>query len=234
VSVAYLVSDIQDRFRTRCALPAFTTQTNVTTADALSLVQESIRRLSGIMSDLSEEAYFATTATLTTSDGIPVVSLPTNFDKLLSPPAWLRTGRPPVNLEEANLEDVGPTDTLLNWDTRLPRYRITANVIEFFPTPQTVESVGVRYSTGLFPTVAGDTVYMGLGWDEWVVLDCCCKVRLRQDKDPSPYQLERGKIEQEILRQARKRDRAGFKQPRDVRGSRKLLDWWPDYGWWRI
>lgn len=237
MSVPFLVSEIQERFRFRCALPAFASDTNVTTADALTLVQESVRRLCGIMNDLSQEAYFATSADLVTTAGVPVVSLPTNFDKLLAPPCWVRSGQAPLHLFQADLQTVGPTDPLQSWLTQLPTYRLVGNTLEFFPTPQSVETVNVRYSTGLFPTSAGDTVFMQLGWDEWVVLDCCKKVRERQEKDTQQFAIELLQVQQEIVRQAHRRDRAGYGQPRDVRSPRS--DWWGrgwayDWGWWRL
>ena len=227
MSIAIAVQDIVNRVAYRCELPTFTVDTNTSSTDVLMLVQESTRRLSGIMGDLSDEAYFATTGTLATVANIPVVSVPANFGNLLGI-HWVQTDGTPVLLRQANQEEIGPSQTN-GWNNiEAPTYKLTANTIEFFPPPDSVETIKVRYTTGLFVTSLADTLQAALGWDTWVVLDVACVVRQRQDKDYSALSAEKGLIEREIRTQARRRDRAGFATVRDVRHEVSLQEqpWW--------
>lgn len=232
MSVGHLVSALQERVRFRCALPAFSADTNVTTSDALIIVQESVRRLCGLMAEHNPDAYFATSTTLTTTNGVSTCSLPLNFTNLLSI-HWDRGNgwAPPIRL--ANVEDVRPVDSGLGWEACEPKYRFLGNQLEFVPIPRAAHSVLLRYSTGLFPTAASDTVYLELGWDEWVVLDCCCKVRQRQEKDYSDFAAEREKIQREIDAHAR-RDRVGIAQTRDVSSNYAEDPLVRDSYWWRL
>lgn len=232
MSVGHTVSSLQERVRFRCALPAFDANTNVTTSDILTIVQESVRELSAMMAEHSPEAYFATSTVLSTTAGVSTVSLPLSFTKLLSI-HWDRDdGYPPPPIRRANVEHQWGVDTGLNWDTSFPEYRFLGNQLEFYPTPQKVHTVPIRYSTGLFPASAGDTVFLELGWDEWVVLDCCCKIRQRQEKDYGDFAAERAMKQQLIERRAR-RDRVGVNQTRDVRRS-DLLHSRLDAEWWKL
>lgn len=230
MSVAHLVSSLQERVRFRCALPAFTADTNVTTADILLLVQESVRELCGLMAEFNPDAYFATTSDLATTANVASVALPTSFTKLLQI-HWKKSASETIPLRLANLEDVGLLTPTLDWVNKWPAYRLEANTLEFFPTPKAVYTVAVRYSTGLFPTAAGDTLQLELGWDEWVVLDCCCKVRQRQEKAYSEFAGERTDKEMKIKDRAR-RDRVGYAQTRDVSREAEWKD--PAGDWWRL
>jgi len=225
--IGHTVSSLQERVRFRCALPAFTANTNVTTADALSLVQESVRKLCGLMAEFNPEAYFATGTTLTTTSGVSTCSLPLNFTKLLTL-HWDRGNGWQIPIRLATVEDQWPSDSVYSWENLRPMYRFLGNQLEFYPTPRAVHDVALRYSTGLFPTAAADTVFLELGWDEWVVLDCCCKVRQRQEKGYAEFAGERSTIEQQIRDQAR-RDRVGVAQTRDVQADNRearALEWW--------
>lgn len=227
MSVPFLVSDIIERTRVRCALPAFTADTNISTSDILTLVQESARALSGLLD--RSDWYFATTAQLNTLAGIAVVSLPTNFASLLQL-HWDKGDGQMVPIGLANLEDVKPSDGVLNWQTTCPEYRLSGNTLEFFPTPDQVYDLVCRYTTGIFITTAADTLFGQVGWDEWVLYDCCCKIRQAQDKDYSSFAAERAQKLEDI--RGKRRDRAGVTTVRDVRAtSRETLA--QPWAWWK-
>lgn len=234
MSVPFLVSDIQAAIVFRADLPTPDANTNVSTGDMLILVQESARRLTGQLNDISPEGYFNTTATLTTTANVPIVSLPASFDKLIQI-HWVKTDGTTVELDLAALDEVGPTSSTANgWDTyTVPKYRVTANTIEFFPKPTTVESIVVRYSTGMTVTSAADTLQAQNGWDEWIVLDACCKIRQRQGKDYSEFAAEKQLIQREIIKQAKRRDRHGIPRMRDAYKHDPYLDLGINAPWWR-
>jgi hypothetical protein len=219
MSVAFVVSDIQDRIKFRCDLPTFTTETNVTIADALTLVKESARRLSGLIGHASDEAFFVTTETVATVADLEYASLPAGLG-LVTGVHWLRGTNDPVPLRQATQEDMVPGVTN-GWTRITPTYRIQGQTIEFWPTPQDVYSVRLRYSTGVDVISTSTTIYGQYGWDTWIVLDCCCTIRQRQDKDYSAFAAEKGLVEREILKHARRRDRVGVPTARDMRSG----DW---------
>ena len=227
MGVSFLVSDIQERVRVRCGLPAYTANTNVTTAMILSMVQESARDLSAIVNE--SDWYFATKTNPTTAANVATVALPANFGKLLSL-SWVKSSNQVLKLDPANLEEVRPGVAGATWETRIPEYRLAADAIEFFPTPTAVYNLELRYTTGMVVASAGDTLVGQNGWDTWIVYNCCCIVRERQEKEHSDFERARDKKLVEIQLSA-KRDPNGIKQPRDVR-SGPAYD--PTDPWWRF
>lgn len=227
MSVAFAVSDIIERVRVRADLPVFTSQTNITDATVLSMVQESARDLSALMAE--QDWFFVTSTQLTTTPTVPYVSLPTGLGQLQRV-AWLKDGTTDIPLVRATLEDTdqAPART---WDTLIPRYRLAGNLLELFPTPQAAYALDVRYSTGAFIATAADTLFGHLGWDTWIVYNICCIVRQRQEKDYSAFAGERSAKLEEIRATAR-RDRGGVSRPRNVRGQRGVLGM--PQRWWKL
>lgn len=211
----------------RCDLPTFSTNTKITSAMILAMVQESARDLSGILDD--QEWYFVTTAQVSTTAGVPFVSLPQNF-AAMQRLCWQKSAQTVVDLNVANLDRVHPLANGQTWQTCIPEYRITGNTIEFFPTPDAVYALELRYSTGAFIASAADTLMGHVGWDTWIVYNCCCIVKQRSGEEYSAFAAERANTEAQIKN--KRRDRTGIVQPRDVRQCPSPWDW--DYGWWRL
>lgn len=226
MAVPFAVTDLQERVRVRCGLPAFTTNTNITTAMILNMVQESARDLSGLLNE--QDWYFVTSASLATLANVPFVSLPTNFAQLLRL-TWLRDTNWRYDMPLANLEQI-PGSPVMSWESCLPSYRLIGDTLTFYPTPQSVFDLELVYSTGAFVTSAADTLFGQVGWDTWIVYNCCCIVKQRQDEDYQNFAMERANKLGEIKQQ--RRDHAGVKRPRDVRGSYNGV--WPQsWQWWR-
>lgn len=228
MSVPFSVVDIQERVRVRCDLPTFTTNTKITTAMILAMVQESARDLSGIMNDA--EWYFVTTAQLNTVAGVPYVSLPLNF-AAMQRLCWQQSSNVVIELEPANMEYVHPTEAGLQWESCRPKYRLVGNTLEFFPTPQAVYALELRYSTGVFIASAADTLMGQVGWDTWIVYNCCCIVKQRSGEDYSAFAAERERIERKI--ENKRRDPNGVTQPRDMQGCADN-PFVRDAFWWRL
>lgn len=214
MSVLFPVTDLQERVRIRCGLPAFSANSNVTDAMILSILQESCRDLANIMSGL--DWYFVTTSNLVTVANNPLVSLPANF-AALQHLVWIKSSTQKLPLNTANLEDVRPAVSSETWESKTPQYRITGQSLEFFPTPTSVYNLEARYSTGSFITSSADTYVAHLGWDTWVVYNACSIVCEHQEKDDSAFLAKRDRKLIEIM-SASKRDKNAIVQPRDVRG----------------
>lgn len=229
MAVPFAVTDIQERVRVRCDLPVFTTNTKVTTATILAMVQESARDLSGIMDD--RDWHFVTTSALATVAGVPMVSLPTNFATLLRL-CWQKSASEVIPLNEANLEDMHPVESGWTWDIKRPGYRIVGNTLEFFPTPTAVYALELRYSSGMFVASAADTLMGQVGWDTWIVYNCCCIVKQRAGEDYSAFAAERDRAELRI--RDKRRDRTAVQQPRNVRDCDSDNPLVRDGRWWLL
>jgi hypothetical protein len=227
VSVLFPVTELQERVRIRCGLNAYSSESNITTAMILTILQESIRDLSAIVGDF--DWYFVTTSDVVTVANNPLVALPVNF-ATLQRVSWKKSAAEVIPLEAANLEDVHAPVAGDTWTARTPKYRLTQQSLEFFPTPTAVHTVEVRCSTGQFITSSADNFVGHLGWDTWVVYNACCIVAQRQEKEYSAFSVERDRKLAEILRSV-KRDKTGVAQPRDVRGTAESD---PAGEWWRL
>jgi hypothetical protein len=225
VAVPFLVTDIQERVRVRCGLPTFTANTNITIDMILSMVQESARDLSGLLNEM--DWYFVDNEPLTTTASVHSVSLPSNFAQLLRL-TWTRDANWIYDVPLANLEQV-PAASVLNWENCPPSYRLVGDALWFYPVPTAAYNLDMLYSTGAFLADASATLMGQVGWDTWIVYNCCCIVKQRQDEEYGAFAQERASKLLEIRGQ--RRDHAGVKQPRDVRYSGRGM--WPSWQWWR-
>lgn len=217
MSVSVLVSEVIERARQRCALPAFSATTFVTSTEVLDMVKASCQRLSAIVDEAWGENYFTTSGTLTTTAGLEYVSLPANFASLLRI-AWVKSDTDHVMLRAASVDDWSPS--VQTWDScGGPRYRITGNTIEFWPLPDDAHTLKIYYSTGIFITATTDTIQTRNGWDEWLVLDLRIKILDKYDQDWTGIAAMQAKVEHDIRAQLTTRDRGAVHQVRDLRGA---------------
>lgn len=221
MSMLVTVSDLQERFRVDCDLPAFTTETHVTTSNALDFVKRSAQKLAGLIQEAgASEQYLTLNTTLSTVADVPVVSLPANTADVIRV-ALVLDGDREVQLQVAPLDDWNPDQ--VNWDNNfIPWYRVIGATLTLFPTPTAVRSLRVYYTVGFTVTSTSDVLALRSNWDEYIVANCCVLVRNRQNKAGQEFLLERDNAERAIVRQL-KRDRAGVRQVRDLRN-----DWRPE------
>ncbi len=219
MSQSVAVSTIQSRVCTLCDLPAPTSDTSVTANAMLDLLKVSCSLLAGIVSsEYPGEMYFATSSTLTTVAGVPLVSTPSNFSDLLRL-TWQKSDSEEIPLLRATPE------TMRAWpeswgDSECTEiyYRFSGSAIELFPTPDAAYTLNIHYSTGLYPASTASTFIARDGWDQWITLQTCVLVRARQQKDATDFVMALEKLEAAIRRQI-KRDRYGVRQIRDLRGD---------------
>lgn len=221
-----LVSDIQERVRTLCDLPAYTTTTPITSAMILDYVTVSANLLGALVKEASSEMYFVSSSTLTTTAGVAFVSVPSGFADLLRL-SWQKSSSQDIPLDVADVDafDAYPQA----WGNRVPQYRLIGQTIQFYPTPDAAYTLNCYYSTGLRPTSASDSLVLRDGWDLWIGLQAAVFVRMRQQKEASDITAMLGKVESDLKRQLH-RDRFGPRQVRDLRGyAGRML---PRHGRW--
>jgi len=215
MSLLVAVSTLTERVRCDCNLPVYTTVTNVSSAQALEYIQRSAQQLAALIQESgADEQYLTLSTQLTTTAGIPTVSLPANTMDVVRL-AIVTSGTHEVQMEVASLDEWDPNNYV--WDTNaIPKYRVMGNTVTLFPTQGTARTINAYYTVGFTVTSTSDILALRNNWDEYIVADSCIRVRNRQDKDSTAFEKARGIAEQAIRKQL-KRDRAGIRQVRDVR-----------------
>lgn len=223
MGTAVLVSEIVQEAMVRLALPTtLSTTTFPKAAEALALVKYSARRLSGIIRRHDND-YFLTTGALVTVANTQTVALPANCSDLRQL-SWMRSATDRVPLEMASVDYMdAASEAGEAWDAA-PRYRLQGDNILFFPKPNAVYNLSVYYDTGLYVSATSDSMSCQPGWDEWMVLDVCVRVRQMEEISAADFIAERNKVEADIVRQAASRDRFSTHQVRDLWEGGDLLD----------
>lgn len=209
--------------RRRADLPEFSTTSVVTTADVLAMAIESAQRLSGIVRTSMGSDYFEVTSDVSTVSGQAYVALPTDCSRLLRA-SWVVGEDNVKDIQRAERWETNALTT--GWSSCVPKYRLRANGINFFPTPRSVETVRLHYDTGIIVTATTDTIAGEVGWREWLALDLCIKFRTAEEKDWQEFALLRTNVE-ELIRSLSPRDRAGISAVLDVDeyASRRIRPW---------
>lgn len=229
MSLLVTVAELEERVRVQCDLPAFTTDTHVTTAMILDFVKLSAQKLAGLIQEAgADEQYLTLSTSLATVADIPVVSLPANTADVIRL-AMVVGGDREVQMSIAPLDWWDPGPAFWIEPENVPMYRVLGNTITLFPTPTSVRTIRAYYTVGFTVTSTSDILALRSNWDEFIVQDCCVRARNRQNKDASEFRAERAEAEAAIRRQLL-RDRAGVHQVRDVRGvpydGRRRPGWW--------
>jgi len=79
------------------------------------------------------------------------------------------------------------------------RYIVLAGKIELLPTPNWTDTLRISYVISpLSLSNPTDTFDFKNGWQEWVILDVCCKVSAMKKEDPQVFMVMRGEVEERI------------------------------------
>lgn len=223
MGTAVLVSEIIQESMVRLALgTTLSTSTFPKAAEALALVKFSARRLSGIIRRLDSDYFLATTA-LTTTANQQHVALPSNFSDLRQL-SWMRSATDRVPLDMASVDEMDAASEAGEvWD-KAPRYRLSGDNILFFPKPSAVYNLSIYYDSGIYVTATSDSISCQPGWDEWMVLDVCARVRMMEEASAADFLTERAKVEADIVRQAGSRDRFRVHEVRDLWEGGETID----------
>ncbi len=151
------------------------------------------------------------------------VALPSNFSDLRQL-SWLRSATDRVPLDRASVDDMrAAAETSRSWDAA-PLYELQGDNILFFPTPNAVYNLSIYYDSGIYVTATSDSMSCQPGWDEWMVLDVCARVRMMEEVSAADFLAERAKVEADIVKQAMSRDRFQTHQVRDLWEGGEVID----------
>lgn len=231
MSILVQVSELIERSRLDCALPAYSTETLITSAAVLDYTKRSAQKLAALVQQHgADQQYLTLNTTLSTVAGVPTVSLPSNTLDVVRI-SMLTDGTNEVMLSPAPLDMWDPNPGLLSqMDWAVPMYSVQGNTITLYPTPTSVRTLRLYYTVGF--TVTDTTDYLALrpNWDEFIVNHTNILIRGRQEKEAGQFASLLSAAQDAIVSQV-KRDRAGPRQIRDVRCEwpgmgRRLGRWW--------
>jgi hypothetical protein len=231
MSVLIAVSELIERVRIDCALPTFTTETNVTSDMVLDYIERGAQKLAAlIQQNGADQQYLTLDTTLSVTANVATVSLPANTLDVIRI-GIITSGSDECMLEPAPVDLWNPNPGLMSqMDWIVPRYSIQGNTITLYPTPTTARTLHVYYTVGFTVTSTADILSLRPNWDEYIVNWANTLVRMRQEKDAGDFVFARKEAEAAIVSQL-KRDRAGPRQIRDVRAEwvgvgRRFGRWW--------
>lgn len=210
------ISTIQERVRQLCDLPAFTTDTPITSAAILDFAKLACTLLAGVVRERSSELLLGGSTQLTTSTGISLVSLsPIEAEDIIRI-SWLKSPSEEIPLRIADSDRMQAYPAA--WSGAEILYRPQGQAIELFPTPDDVYTLNFYYQGGIYITAAADTLTLRDAWDQWIALQMCILVRTRQQKDSSDFAAMLGMVDQTV-RTGLRRDRFAVRQIRDQRAT---------------
>lgn len=225
MATSFSVADIIADVARTANVPAFTTTTNVTTAQITYRLIQSARSLSALFRQkLGEDKDFINQATLTVQAGVGLASLPTDCGEV-NAVLWVRAASDWRLLESSIQDDLeeAQTDTLRAWrDYRNPKYDIQGNVLLFLPGSSVAETVVVYYTKHL--DLTGQTTFLQrLDADRWLTLDLVVWVLNAQGRHDHAqvFLQEKMLLESQLFAQNRTRDPNAVDTIRDTRGERQ-------------
>jgi hypothetical protein len=200
-----------------------------TDAEIQDNIQESATELYDLIVEAYGADYYIASTTLVTVANIKVVSLPTDFYKIVGLDVTYNGKNYALSqFEFANRNKYGD----LTWGAPecLPRYRIWQDHLYLAPTPKSVYSLLLHYVkrmqalTDTAPAVYFDGIN---GWEEYIVLDSAIKALLKDDLDPSALMARKAEISARIVRMAPTRDAANPTCFTDTMGGDvESILWW--------
>ena len=204
--------------------------THITDAEITRMLNQSIARLYGEISQRCEGDY-ATKVTITTASAVEAYALPNDFWRLSSiPPIGNLSGRQ-TTMRRWSTHDRGLLlDPVRSWSSARPVYYrlIASDQISFLPIPDGVYSVDVWYiPASPILVAAGDKFDGRNGWEEFVIIDAVIKCITKEEGDASVFAQEREMLRREINEQAASKDLADTERVQDVERAR-VHPW----AWW--
>ena len=209
-------------------VPPFAPTTNVTDAQALAWLQQSLESLQALNAQfLGEDKHHISSVTLRTQPGVNFVSLPSDaievFDVL-----WSRTPEAAYRLLPAESPYVLPlTVEPQTWECA-PRFRLEGVSLVLFPTPSLVYPLSVWYGQAYTAPLATSVVQGRLDWAQWLELDlgCKCLQRKRRAADLAEMTARRDALAAQLFAPGRRRMRAGPQRIQDVYALAAGRPWW--------
>lgn len=181
-------------------------------AEFNSYINASIKELYDLMISAYGNDYFANTTphVITTNSMDTFYALPADFYKLLGVDLVMGANRiiklRPFQFNERDKYQIGG-----QWSAVLgndgPRYKLTANKIQFAPYPAGSYTVNLWYiPVPAELTLDTDTMESLMGWEEYVIVDVCIKALNKADLNPSAFMAQKAELKHRIEKMKEDRD----------------------------
>lgn len=212
-----------------------------TPQELASMGSQSYKELYDIMIQKFGDDYFiANPFTYTTSGTIDTISqqstypLPPDFYKLARVEVALNPGDPNswVTLRQfdaiqANLWNFPNVYTFYGI-TNL-RYRLWGGNLNIVPIPSAGQTIRILYSPRPNQLInSTDTVDAISGWEEYIVVDMCIKMLVKEESDPTPFLVQKQALLKRIEEAAENRN---VGEPQTVSDSKLRNFAWSDDNW---
>lgn len=239
-----LVSALISRIRRRADFVSSTFLSDAN--DIVPWINQSHKELWELVQTVNGAAYFMLVGNVTASLSAEVTPLTgINFEKLLRVDVELDGTRVP--LRRANsLTDMFIDTSPQAWsDSADIRYHLegsTASVaptdivptLRIYPVPNANHVLRVYYvpTPKVIASSSIETIYTILTqWDEYIVVDCAAKAKIKADEDPSPLLVAKVEIKSRIENSAANWDRGQPGTVADIQstfgeGAATSRDWW--------
>jgi hypothetical protein len=209
-----LLTDVADRLD----VPAFGASTFVSSTTMTRWLNQSVRRFGQMLIDAYGAEYFVKSASISVVANTTSYALPSDYYQTVYMRVTLDGDTYGIRHADLDHLAIDPVDNY-GWGPGCrPAFRVQGGNVVFTPTPKASHTVTHLYVPTLLVASSVGTAQPELssgtdvldgynGWEEWVVLDCCRKHAVAEEKDPTMYMVEMKELEQEIKRAADRRDR---------------------------
>lgn len=231
MATSFLVSDLLADIARSANVPAFSTTTSVTLAQATYWLVQAARSLSARYRDVfGSDGDYLRTASLTVQADVGLTSMPDDCGEIHAV-LWAKSSSDWRLLDAGSLDDLqdGHDGNLRPWTAGAePRYRLEGETLTFYPISSIAENVVVLYTTHL--DLTDETSFLArVDSDLWLTWEVVRRVLVSQNRDTSAAVAEKVALEASLFGAGRKRDVNEVHTIRNTRGGRvnRARDRWP-------
>lgn len=233
------LAQLREKVRQRLKRGQFTTSSSATLAEVNDHINEGRKAFQAMLAECYGDNYYQKRVEIPTVASESAIDLPDDFYKLKKV-YWLRTpGDPPdvPEIHRASVDALRVVEWVRPWTTQYPGYTLAEDQLVFGPTPSDVYTVIVWYvhegedlvdaDPEAEPPVVANTMYVGPGWSDWIVLEACIRIAgesEKRDSDFARFTAAQARVEARLRAQAPDRNETSAMRMRDVRGGRGMGD----------
>lgn len=176
--------------------------TFVSDTELNTIINTSLAQFHNILADKFGEDYYYTKSTLTATIGTDVVSLPSDFTKLLQVEINRGSNEPPIIMKQYMLKEKHKNYNSASQYSY--RYRVMGTNLVLDRAAKSAFTMNLYYVPN-FVDLASDGNsfnFMGDGWEDWVIMDCAAKIKAKEESDVSFELNQKAIVENKINTQA--------------------------------
>lgn len=175
----------------------------ITSSVWLKWANDAYRELYDLLLSAYGEDYYVTSTALNVTNGTSV-ALPSDFYKLRGLDDSSGIPLRPYNFNERNSRSLGTR----RYNGSLVRYRLQGNSLYFTPSSNANGSYTLWYVPlpASFSQESDNTIDGINGFELFIVHDLCINAAIKEETDPTPFQMKKQEIKDRIEAMAKNRD----------------------------